>query len=742
MKCILFFTPILFSHILLFAQVTKPADYTGHYQVDFYPSRKLNVTRELNRLFLEIVGQGKTELIPLQGNLFKPKLIPASTIEFIRDSLGETVRFKWINPPSGGEFIRVADIDKSAIPGSSPENLTTYEGKYVPKGNRYNIMLIRAEADHLISQIPGETSLDFYELSKNKFIFKKGEFSTVYEFIADKRGNFTKIKTTQTGRFYCSKISDSAPELYVAKHSFSERSGFTRADTLRGMLSPMRTCYDVAFYDLDVKIDPDSKSLEGRTKIRFRAMRDFSIFQVDLFAIMKIEKILFHNEILSFKRLDDAVFVQFPDTLKKGTVEEIQIMYSGKPQDPDIANLAGGFIWMKDKNGKPWIESVVQGSGASLWWPCKDHLSDKPDSMHISVTIPAGLTAVANGSFIGKTMLPDSLVRFQWAVHYPINNYNAVLYIGDYVHASDEYDLGTNRFPLNYYFLSYHAAQAAVYARQVRPMLDLYQNDFGPYPFPKDGYALVESPYGMEHQSAVSIGPYANAQEKPINTVENIRTLWHESAHEWWGNSVTCNDMADFWIHESFATYAEVLCYEKFHGMAAAEKYLKEQDPGNKEPIIGFYDVNDFHMGDMYSKGCRMIATLRTAINNDILFFSILRGIQKKYKYQSINTADIVSYFNTATGTDYTNVFDQYLRYGPIPKLIISTNPSGKDLDLRYKWVTNVKDFRLPAKLSVGSKEFQFIYPTNEWKTIHLENCRSKDLHFDTVNTYFDLQTE
>ena len=230
----------------------------------------------------------------------------------------------------------------------------------------------------------------------------------------------------------------------------------------------------------------------------------------------------------------------------------------------------------------------------------------------------------------------------------------------------------------------------------------------------------------MEHQSAVSAGTFTNLGDgKPVDSAGHVIEFWHETAHEWWGNSVTCNDMADFWIHESFASYAEVLCFENFFGPSHAAEYLKKQDPGNKEPIIGFYDVNDFHMGDMYSKGMRMIATLRESINNDSLFFSLLRGIQSKYKYQSINTADIISYFNKGTGTDYTYLFDQYLRYGAIPKLIISEKKSGEDLILQFKWNANVAKFALPVKIIYSDKKEIFIYPTTEWKSIKLANTSS-----------------
>ncbi len=743
MKRFVVFCTILLTHYTLVAQDKKPVDYTGQYQVDYYPSRKMNVFRENNNLILEIVGQGKIGLIPLSENTFSAKQIPNLKIIFIQDSLGNTTKFKWIRQQPPYELIKTSDPGGRSLSDSSGNNMAIYEGRYSVKGSVYISIQVKADSGRLIVGIPGETSLLYYPVDKNIFIFKNGEFSSVYEFLSDRKGHINRIKTTETGPFECIKISSGTTNMASAKHSFAKRIRFTAADSLQGSLSPLRSCYDVLFYRLDIKVNPDTKFIQGSTVIRFKSLLDFSLCQIDLFANMKIEKIIFQGADLSYTRKFDAVFVQFPLTIKQGAVEEIEIFYSGNPQVL-IPNLAGGFIWMRDRNGKPWIETVCQGSGASLWWPCKDHLSDKPDSMHVSVTVPEGLTAVSNGRFLGKTDLPDKEVKFQWAVSYPINTYDAVLYIGDYVHFSDQYAEGTDHFPLNYYCLSYNLDKARQFVQKVKPLLAFYQKAFGPYPFPLDGYALVESPYGMEHQSAVSIGAFSNPlNDKPMDPPEEMeRMLFHESAHEWWGNSVTCSDYADFWIHESFASYAEVLSYENFYGPDAAGKYLLKQVPENKEPIIGFYGVNDFHEGDMYPKGARMISSLRTAINNDSLFFSLLKGIQSHFKYQTVTTSDIVNYINQGTGTDYTYLFDQYLRHAAIPKLLIGLKKSGNDLEVRYKWKADVPDFRLPVKVSTETKEPFLIYPTSEWKTIQMTNSKPRDFHVDNISSYFELETE
>jgi aminopeptidase N len=246
----------------------------------------------------------------------------------------------------------------------------------------------------------------------------------------------------------------------------------------------------------------------------------------------------------------------------------------------------------------------------------------------------------------------------------------------------------------------------------------------------------------MEHQSAVSVGVYTNpANQKDVNFMELQTTLWHESAHEWWGNSVTCNDYADFWIHETFASYAEVLCKRNFYGEEAADKYLMEQGIENKEPIIGFYGVNDFHMGDMYTKGMRMIATLRCVMHNDTLFFDMLRGLQKHFAYQSVSTKDVVQYINSITGVDYTWFFDQYLKYPNIPTLNISLKQSGSGVDIRCQWKADEPDFKLPVKASAGKDSF-FVYPTTEWKTVHLDNIKIEDFKLDQIHEYYNLNKE
>ncbi|MEP7144092.1 MAG: M1 family metallopeptidase [Ferruginibacter sp.] len=720
-------------------------DFVGVYQTPLDSSVNFTILQQDNHLMMDISGQGKIELSPVSKNTFRAKGIKNKTlIKFIKNPLGNIYKLTW-NQNAKLEWNKIDASGGDSVVFQNEGPLSEYTGAYQQDGNPspYWKCRISLKNNQLTGQTVEGAIQPLMELSKNKFIFKQGDLSFVYEFFRSENGGIQKLVTNRTGPIDIIKIPADTSERAILNHVSNRQNGFTRADSLRGMLTTLRTCYDVLFYDLNVSVDPASKSIQGNTIIRFKAIQPFDKIQVDLFANMKIEKILFHNQQLSYTREFNAVFIQFPTTINKESEGEISIFYAGKPQVPDPSALRGGFFWLWDRNGKFWIESVCQGAGASLWWPCKDHLSDEPDSMKISVTVPNGLMDISNGRLQNKTDLPDNRTRFDWYVSYPINNYNVVLNIGDYAHFTDLYIRHQDTLTLNYYCMRYNTDIAKQIFAHAKPMLANYEKDFGDYPFLRDGFTLMESIYPMEHQGAVSIGAFNSPfNSDQYDTTELVRLMWHESAHEWWGNSVTCKDMADLWIHEAFATYAEVLNYEAFYGKTAGLKYLKSQVPGNKESIIGVYDVNDFELGDVYSKGVWMLHTLRNIIDNDTAWFGMLRGIQEHFKYQTVTTYDIVKFINSSTQKDYTYFFDQYLKHTAIPELQLIFKKEGALLNVQYRWKTDTENFNMPVKATTSKNNFEFIYPTNDWKNIQLQNMDSKDFKIDRDGFYIGIKTE
>lgn len=523
------------------------------------------------------------------------------------------------------------------------------------------------------------------------------------------------------------------------QHKASNRqNGFTRGDTLRGTLSALRSCYDVTFYHLDAAINMDERSVKGSNTMRFKVTAPFRMMQVDLYANMKIEKIIFKGQPLSFTREYDAVFVKFPGELKRGEQAEIKFYYEGVPKVPDFSiPMNGGILWDKDSLGNAWAQVVCQGSGASLWWPNKDHLSDEPDSMKIWITVPSAFTEVSNGRLIRKTPMPSNQTRYEWFVSYPINNYNVTFSIGKYAHWTDRYIDG-DTLTIDYYVMPYNVEHSKVMFQQVKPMLACFEKSFGKYPFLRDGFTLVESPYPMEHQSGVCIGKITQENSGDTNPL-----LWHESAHEWWGNAISCKDIADMWFHEAFATYAEAQVVECTYGKEEALNFINGEQGrvNNREPVIGVYGVNHIYydIADMYSKGSLMLNTFRSVLDNDSIWFDLLLSIQQHFRYQTLTSDELVRYINQHTHTDYTYFFDQYLKHTEVPKLELDLKDQQSNLVVKYRWQANVRDFRMPVKVTTSAGHFEFIYPTSSWKTITLQNITSADFEVDEDGFFIDV---
>lgn len=528
------------------------------------------------------------------------------------------------------------------------------------------------------------------------------------------------------------------------------KKSFTRKDTLRGFLSAERINYDVKHYLLDIKIDIEKKFIKGSNQITFEVQNDLPVLQFDLFENMKVNKVEWNNKKLKFNREFNAVFVSFPETLKKGSKHSITIFYEGNPTIAKRAPWDGGLVFKKDKNGKPWVGVACQGTGASLWWPNKDHQSDEPDSMEIRVTSASDLEEVSNGRLVSKIDMKDGYTKRTWKVNHPINNYNVSINIADYYHWSDTYTSKINSevLTLDYYVLKDNEAKARKQFEQVKPMLDAFEKRFSPYPFYKDGYKLVETPYlGMEHQSCVA---YGNAYKNGYmgfdlsGSGEGLKfdyIIIHETAHEWWGNSLTSYDIADMWIHEGFGQYSEVVYLEELYGKESALKYLRGIRGGiqNKEPIIGPYGVNEEGSGDMYPKGAQFLHTLRSVINNDELWWSIIYDLQVSYRHKNLNTEDVLNFMNKKSGQNLNKLFDQYLKYSSIPELDWNSRVENGNLIIDYNWNTDVKDFEMPIEILVKGKRERILIK-NEKQSIIYNNCKLEDVEPDRTNFYYKIK--
>jgi aminopeptidase N len=519
----------------------------------------------------------------------------------------------------------------------------------------------------------------------------------------------------------------------------------TRLDLLRGAYGEDRANNDLISYHLDIRVDPKKKYLSGKNTIRFRMVRDGNRIHLDLNEALRVDKILLVGDRgqakkqdgdvksplqesgtasparddveLKYSRDSGAVFVDFPETLRAGKIYAIDFYYSGNPVE---TGRFGSIAFKKDAAGRDWINTACEETGASMWWPNKDQWRGEVEEMEISVAVPNGLMDVSNGRFVGKTDLGDGYTRWDWMVHYPINNYDVSLNIGNYEHFADK--LGD--LTLDFYALPQDLEKAKRQFAQAKGMIEAYQHYFGEYPFVKDGYKLIEVPYsGMEHQSAVTYGNhFANGYLERDWTGVGISPRFdfiiiHESGHEWFGNAVSAADRSDMWIHEGWTTYLESLYVEYMWGHDDAIKYISGYKPKvkNERPIISARGVNATPPQDQYFKGILFLNTLRSVVGDDAKWFALLHDFFQKFKYQNIMTEDVVAYFNSYTGMNLTPIFDQYLRHTAIPTLELKFDE--RKGTVAYRWKADVKGFEMPVRVGAAGT-WEIVRGTTEWQKI------------------------
>jgi aminopeptidase N len=500
---------------------------------------------------------------------------------------------------------------------------------------------------------------------------------------------------------------------------------YTHQDSLRGSITNERAWWDLLKYNLTVAVDPENQSIKGSNIIKYKVLEPNTVMQIDLQPPMVMGSVTQEGKPLEVTHEGNAHFIKLIKEQIPGDINEIKIEYSGKPLAAKNAPWDGGFSWKKDANQKHFIATSCQGIGASLWWPCKDHMYDEPDNgMIISVNVPGDLIAVSNGRLKSEKKEKNKTKTFTWEVVNPINNYGVNINIGDYVHFSEKYPGEKGSLDMDYWVLRSNLEKAKVHFEDAKRMMKAFEYWFGPYPFYEDSYKLVEVPYlGMEHQSSTT---YGNGYQNGYLGRDLSGTGWglkwdyiiiHESGHEWFANNITYKDMADMWIHEGFTMYSESLFVEYYYGKEAGAEYTKgiRMNISNTSPMIGDYDVNGSG-ADMYNKGNNMLHTLRQIVNDDEKWRAMLRGLNKEFYHQTVTTKQIEEYIASNLGLKLDAFFNQYLRDIRIPVFEYAI----RDGKLSYHWTNCIRGFDMPVKVWINGKDV-LLNPTRQTKSEKLE---------------------
>lgn len=510
----------------------------------------------------------------------------------------------------------------------------------------------------------------------------------------------------------------------------------THADTLRGSISAARAWWDVAFYDLRVALTPSDSSMRGSNGITYRVLGSGREMQIDLMTPLEIDSMVQDGRRVGYRRDGDAFFATLVSPQRRGERKTLTVYYHGRPRPAERPPWDGGLVWAADSLGHQWVATACQGTGASIWWPVKDTQADEPDSQRVAITVPDPLFNVSNGRLRAVTRHGDGTTTYEWFVTQPINNYDVAVNAGDYTHFSDVYRGEAGPLTLDYWPLASHLEAARRQFRQVKPMLRCFEEWFGPYPWYSDGYKLVETPFlGMEHQSAVAYGNgYRNGYRGHDLSRTGLGLDWdfiivHESAHEWFGNSLTTADIADMWVHESFANYAENLYVECQRGARAGATYVigLRRRVQNDRPIVGEYGVNREGSGDMYFKGGNMLHTIRHIVADDDRWRSVLRGLTQTFRHRIVTGTQVEQYISRESGVNLAKVFQQYLTTTRIPEL--EYRIAGRVLS--YRWADVVPGFDMPVDVTLSEGKYTRLHPTEAWQRAELSLRRPADFKVD-----------
>lgn len=510
----------------------------------------------------------------------------------------------------------------------------------------------------------------------------------------------------------------------------------TRQDVLRGAITPERAWWDVSHYDLSATVTPETKLISGKNIITYRVLTVNNRIQIELQPPMKLTNAIQDGKQLTIEQDGYSYFIKLVKPQIVGSENQLTLEFSGSPHVAIRPPWDAGITWTKDKNGNHFIATTSQDTGASIWWPNKDHAYDEPDNgMAINIEIPKNLVNVANGRLINiEENSSEGMNTYQWQVVNPINNYAINLNIGDYVHFDETFQGEAGELSMDYYVLRDNLTKAKKQFKDAAKTIKAFEHWFGPYPFYEDGFKLIEAPYlGMEHQSAVT---YGNDYKQGYKGRDLSSTDWgltfdfiiiHETGHEWFANNITHNDIADLWIHESFTNYSESLYVEYYHGKDSGAEYVRGTRLNilNDKPIIGQYNQHNKGSKDMYYKGGNMLHTIRQIIDNDALWRNILRGLNTEFRHQTVDASDIEQYIIKRSGKDLAAVFDQYLRDHRLPILEYFI----KDKQLRYRWSNSVSHFNMPIKVTVNDKTM-WLSPKSEWATLETDQ-KIKELKID-----------
>ncbi len=473
--------------------------------------------------------------------------------------------------------------------------------------------------------------------------------------------------------------------------------------------------YDVKFYGLDLEVNPASTFIEGSVRVLAEITSSATRYMVlELWDELSVSQVVSGEENLSFQHTDNVLEIDLGQSQPMGTMMDVSVFYSGEPSPEGFFS---GIQSETNSYGDPVLWTLSEPHNARQWFPVKQVLNDKADSVDVFITTPAGFVAASNGLLDQVTELDDGRNRYEWKSRYPIAYYLISMAVGNYQEFSFMAPLDTPNDSVWVQNFIYNYAEVLESQREniekTSPLMQMMSELWGTYPFWEEKYGHAQAPMGgaMEHQTMSTMGYFG------------FDITAHELAHHWFGNNVTCATWSDIWINEGFATYAEFLAREFLVGaehardwMDFAHNNIKSLPDGSVYvPPVFLYDVWRIFSGRLsYRKGAAILHQLRFEINDDSLFFNIMEEFQETFADSIATGDDFRKTVDGLTGQDWEWFFDQWYYGEGFPTYEIMWWQKDGNLHIQSSQVTSAS---YPLFFA-GAVEFNIVFDDNSMQMV------------------------
>lgn len=428
---------------------------------------------------------------------------------------------------------------------------------------------------------------------------------------------------------------------------------FNNTATTPQSLTGASNNFDVKYYRCEWEVDPAVRFINGKVTVYYTLLSTSSSISFDLMSPLVTDSVKQRNTLLTKSFNNNILQVNFPVIVNAGTLDSVSIFYKGVPSSTGF----GSFI-QDQHNGTPVIWSLSEPYGSRDWWPCKNGLDDKADSVDIIITHPAAYKAAANGMLHSEVFIAGGTKKItSWKHRYPIATYLICFAVTNYSVFNNSVQLGNITLPMQTYCYPESLTAFQNGTQNTLNAMQLFHSNFGDYPFIKEKYGHVQFGWGggMEHQTSTFV----------VSIDEGLCA--HELGHQWFGDAITCGSWEDIWLNEGFATHLASFYVENKYpaniiANRRAEINVITSQPGGSVKVDDTTSVNRIFSSRLsYYKGSHLLYMLRFKLGDNTFFKGIKNYVKDPaVKFGFAKTADLKRNLEQASGQNLTNFFNQW----------------------------------------------------------------------------------